>query len=60
MKVAVDIVILTIQESVLKVLLVKRRIPPFMDQFAIPADLFFQKKVSTKLPFANCGRKLVI
>lgn len=36
MKVAVDIVIFTIQESVLNVLLVKRRIPPFKDQFAIP------------------------
>ena len=36
MKVAVDIVIFTIQESVLKVLLVKRRIPPFKDQLAIP------------------------
>jgi 8-oxo-dGTP diphosphatase len=36
MKIAVDIVIFTIQESVLKVLLVKRRIPPFKDQFAIP------------------------
>ena len=36
MKVAVDIVIFTIQQSVLKVLLVKRRIPPFRDQLAIP------------------------
>ena len=36
MKVAVDIVIFTIQEEVLKVLLVKRRIPPFKDQLAIP------------------------
>ena len=36
MKVAVDIVIFTIQEGVLKVLLVKRRIPPFKDQLAIP------------------------
>ncbi len=36
MKVAVDIVIFTIQESLLNVLLVKRRIPPFKDQFAIP------------------------
>lgn len=36
MKVAVDIVIFTIQEGTLKVLLVKRRIPPFKDQLAIP------------------------
>jgi 8-oxo-dGTP diphosphatase len=36
MKVAVDIVIFTIQEGALKVLLVKRRIPPFKDQLAIP------------------------
>lgn len=36
MQVTVDIVIFTIQEGVLKVLLVKRRIPPFVGQFAIP------------------------
>jgi 8-oxo-dGTP diphosphatase len=36
MKVAVDIVIFTIQEGTLKVLLVKRRLPPFKDQLAIP------------------------
>jgi 8-oxo-dGTP diphosphatase len=36
MKVAVDIVIFTIQEGSLKVLLVKRGIPPFKDQLAIP------------------------
>ena len=36
MKAAVDIVIFTIQEGVLKVLLVKRGIPPFKDQMAIP------------------------
>lgn len=36
MKVAVDIVIFTIDSSVLKVLLVKRAIPPFEGQFAIP------------------------
>ena len=36
MKVAVDIVIFTIQEGALKVLLVKRRIPPFKDELAIP------------------------
>ena len=36
MQVTVDIVIFTIQEGALKVLLVKRRIPPFFGQFAIP------------------------
>ena len=36
MRVAVDIVIFTIQSGVLKVLLVKRRIEPFRGQFAIP------------------------
>lgn len=36
MKIAVDIVIFTILDGVLKVLLVKRRIPPFKDQLAIP------------------------
>ena len=36
MQVTVDIVIFTIQEGVLKVLLVKRRIPPFLGQCAIP------------------------
>lgn len=36
MKVAVDIVIFTIQDRALKVLLVKRRIPPFKDKLAIP------------------------
>jgi ADP-ribose pyrophosphatase YjhB (NUDIX family) len=36
MKVTVDIVIFTIQQGVLKVLLVKRRIAPFIGQFAIP------------------------
>jgi 8-oxo-dGTP diphosphatase len=36
MKVAVDIVIFTIQSGVLKVLLVKRRVQPFVGQFAIP------------------------
>jgi 8-oxo-dGTP diphosphatase len=36
MQVTVDIVIFTIQAGVLKVLLVKRRIPPFVGQFAIP------------------------
>ncbi|HLY98335.1 MAG TPA: NUDIX domain-containing protein [Candidatus Angelobacter sp.] len=36
MKVTVDIVIFTIQSGMLKVLLVKRAIPPFAGQFAIP------------------------
>jgi ADP-ribose pyrophosphatase YjhB (NUDIX family) len=36
MKITVDIVIFTIQQGVLKVLLVKRRIPPFAGQSAIP------------------------
>jgi len=36
MKVTVDIVIFTIQEGALKVLLIKRRIPPFLGQTAIP------------------------
>lgn len=36
MRVAVDIVIFTIQSGVLKVLLVKRKIDPFKGQFAIP------------------------
>ncbi len=36
MQVAVDIVIFTIQSGELRVLLVKRGIPPFLGQFAIP------------------------
>lgn len=36
MQVAVDIVIFTIQQGVLKVLLVKRLIAPFIGQFALP------------------------
>ena len=36
MQVTVDIVIFTIQEGTLKALLVKRRISPFIGQFAIP------------------------
>src|ERR1044072_5886553 len=35
-QVTVDIVIFTIQEGILKVLLIKRAIPPFLGQFAIP------------------------
>lgn len=36
MQVTVDIVIFTIQSGVLKVLLVKRGVPPFLGKFAIP------------------------
>lgn len=36
MRIAVDIVIFTVQSSVLKVLLVKRKIEPYKGQFAIP------------------------
>lgn len=36
MQVTVDVVIFTIQQGVLKVLLVKRRIDPFIGQYAIP------------------------
>src|ERR1043166_2759073 len=36
MKVTVDLVIFTIQSEKLKVLLVKRGIPPFKGQFALP------------------------
>src|SRR5687767_15808542 len=42
MRVTVDIVIFTIQEGILKVLLVKRRIPPFLGQFAIPGGFVLQ------------------
>lgn len=44
MKVAVDIVIFTIQASVLKVLLVKRRIPPFKEQFALPGGFVLKNE----------------
>ena len=42
MQVTVDIVIFTIQQGVLKVLLVKRRIPPFVGQFAIPGGFVLE------------------
>jgi len=42
MKVTVDIVIFTIQQGVLKVLLVKRRIDPFVGQFAFPGGFVLQ------------------
>ncbi len=42
MRVAVDIVIFTIQAGVLKVLLVKRRIEPFLGQYAIPGGFVLE------------------
>ena len=42
MQVTVDIVIFTIQEGVLKVLLVKRLIEPFIGQFAIPGGFVLE------------------
>lgn len=42
MQVTVDIVIFTIQQGVLKVLLVKRRIAPFLGQFAIPGGFIHE------------------
>ena len=42
MKVAVDIVIFTIEDGVLKVLLVKRKIPPFKDQLAVPGGFVLE------------------
>ena len=42
MRVTVDIVIFTIQQGVLKVLLVKRRIDPFIGQFAIPGGFVLE------------------
>jgi 8-oxo-dGTP diphosphatase len=42
MQVTVDIVIFTIQKGVLKVLLVKRRIAPFVGQFAIPGGFVLE------------------
>ena len=42
MQVTVDVVIFTIQQSVLKVLLVKRRIEPFIGQFAIPGGFVLE------------------
>ena len=42
MQVTVDIVIFTIQEGVLKVLLIKRRIPPFLGQTAIPGGFVLE------------------
>jgi 8-oxo-dGTP diphosphatase len=42
MQVTVDIVIFTIQQGVLKVLLVKRLIDPFIGQFAIPGGFVLE------------------
>jgi 8-oxo-dGTP diphosphatase len=42
MKVTVDIVIFTIQSGTLKVLLVKRGIPPFKDRFALPGGFVLE------------------
>ena len=42
MQVTVDIVIFTIQQGVLKVLLVKRLIEPFIGQFAIPGGFVLE------------------
>ena len=42
MQVTVDVVIFTIQEGVLKVLLVKRLIDPFIGQFAIPGGFVLE------------------
>lgn len=42
MQVTVDIVIFTIQQGVLKVLLVKRRIAPFVGQFALPGGFILE------------------
>ena len=42
MQVTVDIVIFTIQQGVLKVLLVKRAIAPFVGQFAIPGGFVLE------------------
>jgi|SRR5215471_11458562 len=42
MQVTVDIVIFTIQSGILKVLLVKRKIPPFLGQFAIPGGFVLE------------------
>lgn len=42
MQVTVDVVIFTIQQGVLKVLLVKRRIEPFIGRFAIPGGFVLE------------------
>ena len=44
MQVTVDVVIFTIQQRVLKVLLVKRKIAPFKGQFAIPGGFVLENE----------------
>ena len=44
MQVTVDVVIFTIQQGVLKVLLVKRAIAPFVGQFAIPGGFVLENE----------------
>lgn len=44
MRVAVDIVIFTIQSGELRILLVKRGIPPFENQFAIPGGFVLENE----------------
>src|SRR5215471_243727 len=44
MQITVDIVIFTIQAGVLKVLLVRRRIPPFLGHFAIPGGFVLENE----------------
>lgn len=44
MRVAVDIVIFTVQSGILKVLLVKRLIPPFKGQCAIPGGFVLDRE----------------
>jgi 8-oxo-dGTP diphosphatase len=43
-QIAVDVVIFTIQESVLKVLLIRRGIPPFQGKMAIPGGFVLEKE----------------
>ena len=44
MRIAVDIVIFTVQSGVLKVLLVKRKIEPYKGQFAIPGGFVLENE----------------
>jgi 8-oxo-dGTP diphosphatase len=44
MKVAVDIVLFTVADGALKVLLIKRRIEPFKDRFAIPGGFILPEE----------------
>jgi 8-oxo-dGTP diphosphatase len=43
-QIAVDVVMFTIQDSILKVLLIKRRIPPFQGKMAIPGGFVLEKE----------------